>query len=292
MPGVVKIEKDEDFAVAMANAGPGKAIVVDFFATWCGPCTRIAPTFEEYSNKYPQALFLKVDVDKCKEVQRAYHVRSMPTFIFFRGTAKVDQMSGADPALLEQKIAALCAGDSAAAVPSAECGVPGMCVLSTESFMDKKRLEVLNAEDDDAISSLFKDDDTVFSADDEQMIVSLGFSQVVKIHSIRMHAPVDGRAPMEVSLFVNPKNSLDFDDAERAEPTQKLSLSREHAEGRPIELAFVNFQNVTTLTMFFENNQGDKEKTAIRCLEIIGSGRQTTDMSQFKRVSGEKGEGE
>eukprot|EP00912_Choanoflagellata_sp_UC4_P001241 UC4_evm2s776 len=272
-----------------------KVVVVDFFATWCGPCRMIAPTFEEYSNKYPAGLFLKVDVDKCKEVQRAYGVRSMPTFIFFRGTTKIDQMTGADPQMLEQKIQQYCSGEndaSASVADGSDCGVPGFRIISTDSFMDPKKMGVLNAENDDILAIAFKDNDDIFKADDEQMIISVGFRQVVKIHSLRILAPEDGSAPMSVKIFANPKSSLDFDDAERIEPTEQLSLSQKHAEGELIPLKFVNFQSVTSLTIFFESNQGDVDNTAVRCIQIIGNGRETTNMSEFKRVAGEKGERE
>ena len=45
-----------------------QVIVVDYFATWCGPCVRIAPTFSQLAAKFKESVFLKVDVDKCKVI--------------------------------------------------------------------------------------------------------------------------------------------------------------------------------------------------------------------------------
>ncbi|KAJ3003097.1 UNVERIFIED_CONTAM: hypothetical protein HDU68_005883, partial [Siphonaria sp. JEL0065] len=70
--------------------------VVDFTATWCGPCKQIAPRFETLASQYPDANFLKVDVDELKEIAGRYQVSAMPTFIFFKNGEKLDQVVGAE----------------------------------------------------------------------------------------------------------------------------------------------------------------------------------------------------
>ncbi|CAB3982567.1 thioredoxin 1 [Paramuricea clavata] len=81
-----------------------KLVIVDFTASWCGPCKRIAPVFEQLSNQFTAAAFLKVDVDICKVTAASHGIRAMPTFLFFIHGQKVDEMKGADPASLQQKI--------------------------------------------------------------------------------------------------------------------------------------------------------------------------------------------
>ncbi|EFC48132.1 thioredoxin [Naegleria gruberi] len=77
-------------------------VVVDFFATWCGPCKRIAPTIEEWSKTHTTVLFLKVDVDINDESASVYSVEAMPTFLFFKGGQKIKSVVGANPnALLD-----------------------------------------------------------------------------------------------------------------------------------------------------------------------------------------------
>jgi len=81
-----------------------KLSVIDFHATWCGPCHMIAPTFEALSRKYSNVNFLKCDVDAARDVASRYSVSAMPTFIFLKGSTKIDQVRGADRNALESAL--------------------------------------------------------------------------------------------------------------------------------------------------------------------------------------------
>ncbi|ELP84752.1 thioredoxin, putative [Entamoeba invadens IP1] len=71
-------------------------VIVDFFATWCGPCKSIAPYFEELARKTPSIKFVKVDVEEGADIAGKYSVHSMPTFILFKNGSEFDRFSGAD----------------------------------------------------------------------------------------------------------------------------------------------------------------------------------------------------
>jgi thioredoxin 1 len=72
--------------------------IVDFWASWCGPCKMIAPIFEELSTTYTgKVKFVKVNVDENPKTPANYGVRGIPTLIMFKGGKVVDQVVGAVP---------------------------------------------------------------------------------------------------------------------------------------------------------------------------------------------------
>ncbi|XP_042479511.1 thioredoxin H-type-like [Macadamia integrifolia] len=82
-----------------------KLVVVDFTASWCGPCRFIAPVLAEMAKKLPHVIFLKVDVDELKSVATDWAVEAMPTFMFLKEGKIVDKIVGAKKDELQQKIA-------------------------------------------------------------------------------------------------------------------------------------------------------------------------------------------
>mmetsp|Transcript_39820 Transcript_39820/g.84874 ORF Transcript_39820/g.84874 Transcript_39820/m.84874 type:complete len:165 (+) Transcript_39820:107-601(+) len=83
----------------------GKLTVVDFTATWCGPCQMIAPIYKELSEEFgSKANFIKVDVDENPEAAQKYGVSAMPTFLLIKGGEVVDRLMGANSARLRELI--------------------------------------------------------------------------------------------------------------------------------------------------------------------------------------------
>lgn len=81
---------------ALMETSKTKLVVIDFTATWCGPCKMIGPVFEQLAGENPDVEFVKVDVDEAEEIAAACGIQAMPTFQFYKGGAKVDEMRGAD----------------------------------------------------------------------------------------------------------------------------------------------------------------------------------------------------
>lgn len=282
------INDDSHFMQEMNNQGV-KLVIVDYTASWCGPCQRIAPVFEELSRKYHKAAFLKVDVDKCKDTAAAQGVSAMPTFIFYRNKTKLDRIQGADVAALESKIkqyyGTVNAGDGD---EDDDCGVPGCVNLS--SFIYKGQCECLNESDDHALLPFLENANRYLESDcDPQLIISLAFTQPVKVHSLKVKAPASN-GPKNIKLFINLPNTIDFDDATNNTATQEVELTPKDLEGNVVNLRFVKFQNVQNLQIFVKDNQGDEETTRIDSLAIIGLPIASTNMGEFKRVAGKVGE--
>ena len=78
--------------------GSSKPVLVDFWATWCGPCKMVAPVLEEIANEHGEKLTVaKMDIDANPSIPRDYQIMSSPTLILFQDGKPVKQIVGAKP---------------------------------------------------------------------------------------------------------------------------------------------------------------------------------------------------
>lgn len=101
---VSQVSSKADFEQALKHDG---LVVVDFFATWCGPCKMIAPILDKFAAEYTQVKFIKVDVDELGELASEYEITAMPTFLFIKDGKVVEKAQGANPNKLKQTLASL-----------------------------------------------------------------------------------------------------------------------------------------------------------------------------------------
>ena len=77
-------------------ATEGKLLVIDFWATWCGPCRKVGPIIEALAEEYEgRAIVGKCDVEQNPDLASLFGVRSIPTVVFVKGGQAVDKMVGA-----------------------------------------------------------------------------------------------------------------------------------------------------------------------------------------------------
>ncbi len=93
---VLAIENEAMFRSEVLESD--KPVLVDFFATWCGPCRMVSPVVDEIAEERADTLnVVKVDVDEVPSVAAAYGVMSIPTLMVFRGGETVNTQVGAMP---------------------------------------------------------------------------------------------------------------------------------------------------------------------------------------------------
>ncbi|CAO1619258.1 unnamed protein product [Sympodiomycopsis kandeliae] len=101
--GVTEIKSHDQFKGVISGSKPA---IIQFTATWCGPCKMIGPIFEKISQTPAGEVldFYKLDVDEQEEASQEVGIKAMPTFIVFKDGNKVETVVGADPGKLQAAI--------------------------------------------------------------------------------------------------------------------------------------------------------------------------------------------
>lgn len=93
---------DEELSSASASteelgSKSGKLVLIDFYATWCGPCKTMTPIMEEMEKKYSENMeFKKIDIDEEPELAEKYRIKAVPTFVILSPTGEeIDRVEGA-----------------------------------------------------------------------------------------------------------------------------------------------------------------------------------------------------
>ncbi|KAF4792723.1 Thioredoxin-like protein 1 [Turdus rufiventris] len=314
MAGVKVIANDTEFQPELSAAG-SRLAVVKFTMRGCGPCLRIAPAFNALSNKYPQATFLEVDVHQCQGTAATNNISATPTFLFFRNKVRIDQYQGADAAGLEDKIKQHLENDPG---NNEDADIP-KGYMDLLPFVNKAGCECLNESDEHGFENCLRKDSSYLESDcDEQVVwgllITVAFTQPVKLYSMKLQGPDNGQGPKSIKIFTNLPRSMDFEEAERSEPTQALQLGPDDIrDDGVVQLRYVKFQNVNSVTvsvpkgsgtprpkipawphtsliypfsspqLFVQSNHGAEETTRITYFTFIGTPVQATNMNDFKR---------
>jgi len=91
----VKISSDSEFQQDVLDSSTDQLVVVDFWATWCGPCRSMAPHLETLANEYEgKVRVVKVDVDRNQKTAIKFGIQNLPTLLVFKNGEVVDKLVG------------------------------------------------------------------------------------------------------------------------------------------------------------------------------------------------------
>jgi thioredoxin 1 len=82
----------------------GKKLLVDYWATWCGPCKSLIPRLEDLESKYPNITFVKVNVDENMDSAMELGIRTVPTIMIYNGNDLVNRSLGANQDIFYTKL--------------------------------------------------------------------------------------------------------------------------------------------------------------------------------------------
>ena len=120
---------------------------------------------------------------------------------------------------------------------------------------------------------------------DEQLLIKIPFTQVVKLHSLLLQYQERDFAPSSIKLFVNRPN-IGFDEASDESGTQNFPEldATDVLEGKPIPVKFVKFQKVSSVTVFVESNFECEDVTRVSKLVLFGTPTFTTNMNDWEKA--------
>jgi thioredoxin len=276
-------------------------LIIDFYATWCGPCKVISPAFDKLAKPHESStliIFAKVDVDKAKDVSQTCGITAMPTFQFFKNGNKIDETKGADVQQLTTKIGYYTAaaakenagqGASASGSKKAESTSGPGSLRSSIDISASKLLNNSNLSSARNIASPPPAGYAVASASGARLLIHLPFTQPVSPSHLQIAIAKDSlsNAPSRIQIGTNvpvhvtkspegvESNDLDMESLAKAENAQAFNIfSDEYVDGKAeLKLKASKFTAIKSLTIRVDANLSGEEKTIskIGTIDIIGS---------------------
>ncbi|KAN0101442.1 thioredoxin domain containing protein [Hyaloscypha variabilis] len=277
-------------------------LVIDFYATWCGPCKVISPVFDKLAKPHDSStsiIFAKCDVDKAKDVAQACNITAMPTFQFFKQGKKVDEVKGADPQQLTTKIGyytTAAAKETAGQGPSTKAGESSTASsgpASLRPLIDINTAKLLNTSLLSSVRNIASPPPAgyaVASASGSRLLIHLPFSQPVTPSQLKITIAKDSitNAPSRIQIGTNvpvrvtkspegvETNDLDLESSiGKAENTQSFNIySDEYVNGvAELKLKASKFTGVKSLTIRVDANMSGEPATVtkIGAVDIIGT---------------------
>ncbi|EME39680.1 hypothetical protein DOTSEDRAFT_75355 [Dothistroma septosporum NZE10] len=275
-----------------------------------------------------QITFTKINTDEQKDIARTYNISAMPTFVIFKAQREVKRVRGADPKGLDAAVKQLAeeagradeggadAGEGSsssgkwtgAAAPrgypeiTEEVEIKGLDFLNLDGEVGDKRT-IFTPEQPSSLNAKGKSaegkKDWIESDTDEQLMLFIPFQGTLKLHSLHITSfpPADDNdvmRPKTLHLYSNRSHVLGFDEADDTPATQTIEIKEDHWDAKTqtakVELRFVKFQNISSLTVFVADGEGDGEKTRIDRLRLFGESGVKREMGKLEKIGDEQGE--
>ncbi|RKP03223.1 hypothetical protein CXG81DRAFT_24108 [Caulochytrium protostelioides] len=251
----------------------------------------------DLARRYRHVTFAYINVDVVPDVAKQCGVPAASAgsgihFQFYKNGGKVADGSDMDHAALvqalEQHQGPAPAGSPAGSprgspAGGAAGGLAGHVDLA--EYIDKSSIECLNQATHHTVAHVFAKNPHFLQSDvDAQLILSIRFTQNVKLSGLRIVAKSAETAPARVRTFVNRAAGLSFDDAMAEPATEILDFTAaDYAPEAVVKpLRFVKYQSVYTLTLFIESNLADDDITEIEQLVLYGQPTETSNMRDLK----------
>ncbi|EGP85627.1 unnamed protein product [Zymoseptoria tritici ST99CH_1E4] len=273
-----------------------------------------------------QITFTKINTDEQKDIAQTYNISAMPTFLIFKAGRETKRIRGADPKGLDAAVKQLAEEAGKADEGGADFGegssgsagglwtgagaprgygevtdqveIRGLDFLNLDGEKGDKRA-VFAPEKPSSINgkAAAGKNDWIESDTDEQLMLYIPFQSTLKLHSIHITSVPqpdndDVDRPKTIQFYTNRSHVLGFDEAEDTPATQTLEIAEKDWDAKThtakIELRFVKFQNISSLTIFVVDGDGDGEKTRIDRVRLFGESGEKRAMGKLEKVGDEQ----
>jgi len=288
------VGSDEELESLIKNSGGDRCSIVFFYLPWCPSCQKMNPFVEQIAAKNPNAMFLKVDAEKCIIAAKKHRITKVPIFVLYNNRTRVDRVEGASPIELESKIKRIIVdlaykkvssggGGSGGYTPLVQGTTPKMSDIS--DYLDRRNCRVVNDLVPTPLNEFLTGNKLISGRGMGRLLLVYAFTEKMVIQSFKVKAPVHS-GPRILRFFTNVGPGVDIDDVYHMSASQEVMLSESDLSGdHLIDLRQGGFVGITSLQIFIPENMTNSRRIEID--HLILNGAPLTMTPYFGQNSGE-----